>query len=162
MAHVLDLCRSLDERRLQPNETLLVEGEPSPGALYILAEGSLQVLKGDVEIAVVSEPGAFFGEMSLLLDVPFSATVRALEPSRCFVATDGQGFLENTAGANLAVARLLARRLHMASSYLADLKRQYEGSDTGLAVVDEVLEALTHHHESAADCEPGSDRDPNY
>ena len=149
------------QRRLAAGEVLLEEGKSSHGVLYVLAEGAMEVLKGDVQIAHVSEPGAFFGEMSILLDIPASATVRAIEPSLCHVAPDGARFLESSSAVSLSVARLLARRLHLASSYLADLKRQYEGAEAGLAVVDEVLEALSHQ-QIEDDCDPGSDRDPNY
>jgi CRP/FNR family cyclic AMP-dependent transcriptional regulator len=161
MAKVLDLCTDLTERRLAAGEVLLEEGKSSHGVLYVLVEGLLEVLKGDVQIATVSEPGAFFGEMSLLLDIPVSATVRALEPSVCHVARDGERFLNSSPAVSLSVARLLARRLHLSSTYLADLKRQYEDAEAGLAVVDEVLEALTHQ-QLEDDCDPGSDRDPNY
>ena len=41
---------------------------------------------------------------------------------------------------------------------LADIKRQYEGHDASLAMVDEVLETFVHHQEED-DVEPGSDRE---
>ena len=58
--------------------------------------------------------------------------------SCCFVASDGEAFLREHPEATLAVTRLLARRLYMATTYLADLKRQYERHDASLAMVDQV------------------------
>jgi len=161
---ILELCKSLPERELREGEVLLREGDTSSKELFILIEGGLEVMKGeDVSITVITEPGAVVGEMSILLGIPFSASVRATEPTRCFVAADGEAFLREHPETTLIVARLLARRLHMATTYLADIKRQYEGADASLAMLDQVLETFLHHHEDD-EIEPGSDRErePNY
>lgn len=159
MKSVLDLCHDLPVRHLEANELLVREGDRSKKELYVLAEGALEVVKGDdVSITTVTEPGSVIGEISVLLGIPFSASVRAIEPSRCYVATDGEAFLRDQSTVTLAVARLLARRLNMATTYLADIKRQYEGHDASLAMVDEVLETFVHHQEED-DVEPGSDRE---
>jgi CRP-like cAMP-binding protein len=127
--------------------------------LYVLATGSVEVVKGEVQINTVSEPGTFFGEMSVLLDTPHTATVRALEPSTFHVAADPLAFVRANPDVGLAVARLLARRLHFVTTYLVDLKRQFEGSGDHLAMVDEVLDTLVH--DQARETLPGSDRCPD-
>ena len=164
MSDVLDLCGELPERLFAPGECLLEQGEPSAGVLYVLVEGSVEVLKGDIQVTTVSQPGSFFGEIALFLDTAPSATVRALEPTRCYVAADGKAFLASSPVLTLAVAHLLARRLYLATSYLADLKRQFEGHAASLSMVDEVLDALVHHQDAEHDADPGSDRErePNY
>ena len=164
MPDVLDLCAGLPERRFATGECLLEQGAPSAGVLYVLAEGSVEVLKGETQVTTVSQPGAFFGEIGLLLDLRTSATVRALEPTRCYVAEDGKAFLASSPVLTLAVARLLARRLHHATTYLADLKQQFEGHAASLSMLDEVLDALVHHQDVESDVDPGSDRErePNY
>ena len=43
----------------------------------MLIEGRLEVVKGDSVVAVLTEPGAVLGEMSVLLEQPHTATVRA-------------------------------------------------------------------------------------
>lgn len=164
MSTALDFCAGLPERHLSEGEFLVREGEITGGQLFFLAEGSLEVLKGDdVSITILSEPGAVVGEISVLLDSPYSASVRALAPSRCFVAEDGQAFMTAKPEAALLVAQLLARRLHLVTTYLADLKRQYAEHDASLEMVDQVLDTLVHHHD-AGGVEPGSDRErePNY
>jgi hypothetical protein len=75
------------------------------------------------------------------------------------VAEDASTFLGSDPAVALEVSRLLARRLHAITTYLADLKRQFEDQDGHLGIVDEVLETLVHHQgETHA---PGSDRDPD-
>jgi CRP-like cAMP-binding protein len=83
--------------------------------------------------------------MSVLLRIPHTATVRALEPSTLYVADDPQGFLHANPETAFELARLLARRLHFVNGYLVDLKRQFEDHGNHLAMVDEVLESLVHH-----------------
>jgi hypothetical protein len=48
--------------------------------------GALPIVKEDIEIAKVREPGAVLGELSALLDQPHTADVRALETSQFHVA----------------------------------------------------------------------------
>jgi len=79
MASILDICVDAARKEFAAGAILLSEGETS-GQLYILAEGSVEILRGDTQVAVVSEPGAVFGEMSVLLKRPHTATVRTTSP----------------------------------------------------------------------------------
>jgi len=158
MSTVLHACQDLPIQAFAAGEVLVAEGSP-PGVLYVLASGSVEILKGDVQITTVAEPGAFFGEMSVLLATPHTATVRALEPSTFHVVDDPLGFLQAHPGSAFELARLLARRLHFVNSYLVDLKRQFADHGDHLSMVDEVLETLVHHQEPAS--APGSERCPD-
>jgi CRP-like cAMP-binding protein len=158
MANLLDYCQGLPERRFAAGDVLLEQGTVA-GVLYLLVEGAVEVVKGDVQITTVSEPGAVFGEISVLLGVPHTATVRALRECRCYVAQDPVGFLRSHPDIAFEVARLLSRRVQMASGYLADLKHQFADRDDHLAIVDEVLDSLVHHQGAEADA--GSDRHPD-
>lgn len=164
MADLLSHTSALPERTFAAGETLLQEGDSSAGAIYVLVDGEVEILKDGVQVATVSEAGAVFGEMALLLDGSYTATVKAVTPTRCREAADGRAFLESTPGAMAVVARLLARRLELALHYLVDLARQFEGHPTSLAMIHDVVQALGHHQESDAEFEPGSDRErePNY
>jgi small-conductance mechanosensitive channel/CRP-like cAMP-binding protein len=68
-----------------PGEAIVREGEAGD-CLYQLLAGRVEVLKAvgaGRQVAVRQlEPGELFGEMTLLLDAPRSATVRALEECR--------------------------------------------------------------------------------
>jgi CRP/FNR family transcriptional regulator, cyclic AMP receptor protein len=111
----------------QADETVL-SASSKTGRLLILKEGAVAVLKEGVEIARVTEPGAVFGELSVLLDQPHSAEVRALEASQFHVA-DGATTLRTDPIALLYVATVLAQRLDSANRALLDLKHQVHAGE---------------------------------
>lgn len=158
MREILPACADLPQREVPAGETILVEGEDA-GIMLVLAEGAVEVVKGEVPVSVVDDPGAFFGEMAVLLGRPHSATVRTVEPSRFFVVTDPASFLQENPEVALMLARLLARRLHAMTTYLADIKHQFAEYGGQLGVIDEVLEALAHDQDEAESVV--SDRDPD-
>jgi CRP/FNR family transcriptional regulator, cyclic AMP receptor protein len=71
---------------------LLVEGESS-GRLYMLVDGELEVLRGATRVMVANQPGAIFGEMSVLLGAPHTATVTTVTSSTMYVIDDAEAFL---------------------------------------------------------------------
>jgi CRP/FNR family transcriptional regulator, cyclic AMP receptor protein len=106
----------------QPGETVIVDGSKT-GRLMILKKGNVAILKENTEIARVAEPGAVFGELSILLDQPHTADVRALETSQFHVANATTLLAENPI-AVLYVATTLAHRLDSANHALIQLKNQ--------------------------------------
>jgi len=158
MRTVFSFCQGLPEKSFDPGDVLLTEGGRE-GILYILIEGEVEVLKGDFQVNTISEPGAIFGEISVLLASPHTATVKALAPTRMYVAERAADFLQSHTDLTYQVAKLLALRLHSVTTYLADLKRQFEDRTDHLGMVDEVLEALVNQQDD--DFTPGSDRDPD-
>ncbi|BAM89393.1 cyclic nucleotide binding protein [Bradyrhizobium oligotrophicum S58] len=141
MTDFLRHCTGGHERKIAAGENLLEEGHGT-GHLYILLEGRLEVIKAGATVALVSEPGALFGEMSLLLEQPHTATVRAAADCRIYEILDARRFLAENPEATLSIARMLAQRLNVANTYLADLKRQYAGHGTHLSMVGEVLQSM--------------------
>jgi CRP-like cAMP-binding protein len=91
--------------------------------LLILRKGTVAIVKDDTEIAKVAEPGAVFGELSILLDQPHTADVRALEASQFHVANATTLLAQNPI-AVLYVATTLAHRLDGANHALIELKNQ--------------------------------------
>lgn len=153
-----EILQTLAVCEFERGAVLLHEGAPSSGELYFLRSGSVEVVKKNgVRVATITEPGGVIGEISLLAGVPHTATVQATSSASCFVARDGLAFLRSCPEAMLGVGKLLAQRLSMATAFLADIKRQYEGAGTSLAMLDEVLDSFTHHpaHDTS---ESGSDR----
>ncbi|MCX7304339.1 MAG: cyclic nucleotide-binding domain-containing protein [Hyphomicrobiales bacterium] len=142
-----------------PAATVLLHEGVRSGRLYVLASGTVEVVRGETRVAIVSEPGSIFGEMSVLLDIPHTATVRTLSPATVYVFEDAEKFLRSDPEVALVVARLLAQRLNTATTYLVDLKRQYSGQGNHLAMVSEVLASLLHQPDT--DFKPGSDRQPH-
>jgi hypothetical protein len=96
--------------------------------------------------------------MSLLLGIPATADVVASEPSVLAVIENAQAMLAQEAQLPLALARLLAARLHVMTTYLADIKRQYADHEGGLGMVDVVLGSLMRS--SGTRSALGSERDP--
>ncbi len=122
MSTILELCRGIPIQTFAPGSILFTEGKKS-GMLCILIEGEAEVLKGDFEVSVVSDPGAVFGEMSILLDTPHTATVRARTPCRVHMITDGDAFLRSNKEVAYDFLKIVAHRLHAVTTYLADLNR---------------------------------------
>ena len=159
MASILDNCTGVARETFAPGTVLLAEGETS-GRLYILAEGSVEVLRGDTQVALVGEAGAVFGEMSVLLNRPHTATVRAASPVGVFVFEDAESFLKSNPEIAFFLSRLLAERLNAATTYLVDLKRQFEGHGNHLGMVGEVLETLIHQQHEDFTQGPENSADP--
>jgi CRP-like cAMP-binding protein len=135
------------ELRTFPEGTVLLAEGPATGRMYVLASGEIEIIKGQVTVARVMDEGAIFGEISALLDVGHSATVRAASEVTAYEIVDAARFLDTSPELTRAVANLLARRLIDATTYLTDLKSQYAGRDDHFGMVDQVLEALVHQQE---------------
>ena len=116
----------------QAGETVLAAASTS-GRLLILRKGAVAVLRDGVEIATVTDPGAVFGELSVLLDQPHTADVRALETSQFYVA-DAATLLRVDPIALIYVATVLARRLDDANRALIELKRQVQAGQPRSAI----------------------------
>jgi CRP/FNR family cyclic AMP-dependent transcriptional regulator len=149
MEHILTACEGLPVVRLAPGDVLMTEGERRK-TLYVLAEGVLGVYRGGVQVSRVATAGALFGEMSQLLDMPYSASVKAETEAAVFRVEDGSAFLKTSPDIALHTARLLAQRLYDATTYLADLKRQFEGDNGHFGMVDRILGSLMNQQQRQA------------
>lgn len=157
MKNILERCGHLPVVHFAAGETVVREGAASQG-LWILVSGALQVRKGAVLVNAVKRPGSLIGEISVLLNSTYGATVEATEPSVLHHAADGQAFLSSDPEIGHFVAVGLAERLNFVTTYLVDLKHQY-GEAPGLAMVSEVLSQLAESTKAPA--RPGSARDPD-
>ncbi len=123
----------------------VIEEGRKTGVLYVLAEGAVEVLRGDLVVHTTNQPGAFFGEMSMLLGTPYTATVRTVERSRFYVVRDPPALLRSHPDLGLSLARLLAHRLRLVTGYLVDLQQQFADRDDHFGLVDQVLATLVNH-----------------
>ena len=155
MREILDYCTGGIQRAVPAGAVLLHQGTKT-GRLFVLIEGRLEVIRGDAVVAVLAEPGAVTGEMSLLLDRAHTATVRAASDSIIYEFSDAASFLNEQPAAALLIARLLAQRLNVATTYLADLMKQYAGHGTHLEMVGEILQSMISLPPQQVS--PGSDR----
>jgi CRP-like cAMP-binding protein/Zn-dependent protease len=74
---------------LPPNEVVIREGDVGDD-FFAIASGQVEVVKGKRRTATLG-PGAYFGEVALLEDVPRTATVRTMTPVRAY-RLDREGF----------------------------------------------------------------------
>jgi CRP-like cAMP-binding protein len=155
MRDILEYCIGGTRRNVAVGKEVLREGGRT-GHLYVLIEGRLEVVKGDTVVATLTEPGAVLGEMSVLLDQPHTATVRAAQDSVIYEIDDAASFLREQPAVALIIARMLAQRLNVANTYLADLKRQYAGHGNHLAMVGDLLQSMINLPPTQVS--PGSDR----
>ena len=161
---MLDFDTSLREFptvSLKTGEYLLRQGEKTD-VLYFLVEGSVKVLKDDYEVAVVSDKGAVFGEMSILLSMEHSASVQCMMDSEFYRIDNPADYIESNPAVIWHIAQILGRRLFNLNQYLVDVKRQYEGHDH-LEMVDDVLETLLNQQKTQKVQRGHSKRDtPDY
>ena len=155
MREILKYCAGGHEQKVRAGQTILHEGSRT-GRLHILMEGRVEVVRGDVVVAGIAEPGAIFGEMSVLLEQSHTAEVRAATDATIYEIADAARFMRDNPDVALLVAKLLARRLYVATTYLADLRRQYAGHGNHLARVGDLLQSMINL--APAETSPGSDR----
>ena len=94
--------------------------------LFFLKDGAVAVERDGVEIARVTRRNAVFGELSLLLDQPHMADVRALETSQFHVA-DVKLLAAQDPTLLIHVAAILAHRLDSITRTL--IKMKIEGAE---------------------------------
>ena len=121
----------------QAGETVFLAGSRT-GRLMILKKGAVAIVKEGVEIAKVSEPGAVFGELSILLDQPHTADVRTLESSEFHVANET--LLTKDHLACIYIATVLARRVNNANQALIELKRQLDAGEPHSVIAETIAE----------------------
>jgi CRP/FNR family transcriptional regulator, cyclic AMP receptor protein len=130
MAFIPDLAAfkksfaSLPVSIFEPGQLVLAAGSTT-GQLFILREGQVEVVRDGQQIAKVSEPGAVFGELAVILDKPHTADVRAV--ARCeFHVAKASSLLSENVAALLYVSAVLAQRLDTANEVIVEIKRDLQ------------------------------------
>ena len=104
------LAASLGEHHALDGEAIVTQGEPGE-LVYVIAAGRVLVSR-DGRVIRELGPGDVFGELALMLDVPRTATVTALQPVRLRTLAR-EPFLAAVTGnqlSNEALRRLIAAR----------------------------------------------------
>jgi len=125
---------------LAAGEFLLTQGEKTD-CIYFMVQGAVKITKDDYEVATVSDEGAVFGELSILLDKEHSASVECLEESKFYCIENPVKYLEDHPKVIWHIAQILGLRIFNLNQYLVDLKQQDEGEDH-LQMVEDVLGVL--------------------
>ncbi|MEM9393192.1 MAG: cyclic nucleotide-binding domain-containing protein [Pseudomonadota bacterium] len=156
MSSILTSCAALPEVRFEPGSALISEGKPV-SRLLILVSGRVSIRKGDSEVAIISNEGAVFGEMSALLGIPASASVVAIDDVRALCSENGKALIEENHELAVHTARILAQRLYHATSYLADFKTQFSDRADHFGIMDQILDELMMQQTSSAPADPSPD-----
>ena len=101
-------------------EVVVHRGDRGDG-LYLILEGSAEVRRGNRRLARLSA-GQFFGEMSLFDNLPRSADVVTLKPSKLAVLQKWEfwGYAASQPGVVLSILEEMSRRLRAADQALAE------------------------------------------
>jgi CRP-like cAMP-binding protein len=119
-AQVLEKVSGFPLRAFERGDIVLSEGSDTHRLLF-LNRGAVDVVKDEVQLTRVTEPGAVFGDMSVLLGRPHSADVLAAEPSSFYVVDHAADFLRQEPLVALYVATVLARRLDEVNAHLIQI-----------------------------------------
>ena len=74
-------------RRFPEDATIIQEGAPDDGSIYILETGKLGVFKDEQMVSEISEPGLIVGEMAPILGSSRTATIRTVTECEITVYT---------------------------------------------------------------------------
>lgn len=110
------IARSCEKASFAEGEWIIREGDP-PSALHMILEGDVATVIDDEDRRVLSK-GSFFGEISVLLDEPASASIVTRTPVTCLVVPglDVQAFLVAHPQVAFRMLQAEARRLRTASA----------------------------------------------
>ena len=108
MARLASVTGELD---FEEGQFVVLQGQIGTG-LYVIVEGSVLVERGDEELAVLG-PGEFFGELSVIDQMPRSASVRATMPTRtlALASWDLLDLIESDPKLSLNLIKGLAARI---------------------------------------------------
>ncbi len=85
------------EHSYEPGQIIVTQGTPGQ-AFYLILSGRVSIERDGNALGAFGG-GDFFGEMSLLDSAPRSATIRAIDETRCLMLSswDFKGLIERTA-----------------------------------------------------------------
>jgi CRP/FNR family cyclic AMP-dependent transcriptional regulator len=111
------VAESCQEVSFREGEWIIRQGDP-PSALHMILEGELATVIDDEDRRLLSK-GSFFGEVSVLLDEPASASIVTRTPVTCLVVPgpEVQDFLVSHPQVMYRILKAEARRLRTASEW---------------------------------------------
>ena len=157
---VLELASGFPLRTAHPGE-IIIEEDGSSAELLILETGTVEIRRAGQLVAVVEEPGATLGEVSMLLDSASTADVVARGEVKLRVIADPNALFADHPELALFVARQLADRLARVTAYLADLRDEFGDDDGQMGLVPQIVnELLTWRRLTAEAAETYAEQPP--
>ena len=77
---LMKIARRLEREEVPPGRQVVREGDPGE-RFYLILSGIFAVSQEDLGPRRVLQPGDYFGEVALAMNVPRTASVRALTPA---------------------------------------------------------------------------------
>jgi ATP-binding cassette subfamily B protein len=75
-----ELAGRMTRETVKPGRSVVSEGEPGE-RFYVVLEGMLEVTQAGRGQRMLLRPGDYFGEVALAMDIPRTASVRAVTPA---------------------------------------------------------------------------------
>jgi CRP/FNR family transcriptional regulator, cyclic AMP receptor protein len=122
-------------------ELILRQGTVGERMLF-LKEGAVDIVRDEVTLARVTEPGAVLGDMAAILGRPHSADARAATPSRCHVIDDAARLLRIEPMLALYVMTVLASRLDAVNGLLIEARARLGDAGPQRGFLAETLDSL--------------------
>lgn len=115
-AELAAIAQGHRQAKFGEGEWIIRQGD-APAALFMILDGEVAVAIDDEDVGVLSQ-GSFFGEVSVLLGEPTSASIVTRTPVRCLVvaAPDVEAFLVSHPHVMYGMLKAEARRLRTASA----------------------------------------------
>lgn len=147
MREILNFCSS-EKSTIIPDQTNIIEEGSKTGAIFILIEGRIEIIKNGASVAVLSDPGTIIGEISLLKDCPHTATCKSLGDVKVYAIMNGKDFLLNNLNIFWLISRDLANKLQLTTSCLASFSSDVQNYskfelNRQLDFVDEVIGSVS-------------------
>lgn len=100
------------EQEFGAGQFIVRQGQVGSG-LYVVVDGSVNVVRGADEIVATLKPGEFFGELSVIDQQPRNASVQAIEPTTCLAVAswDLLSLLEQDPALSLNLIKGLVARI---------------------------------------------------
>ncbi|MGB4592194.1 MAG: cyclic nucleotide-binding domain-containing protein [Coriobacteriia bacterium] len=115
---ISSIAQVAQEHMYQPGQIIVTQG--TPGQAFYLILGGRVGIERDGNVLGAFGPGDFFGEMSLLDSAQRSATIRAIDETRCLMLSswDFKALLERSPSIAIKLLEVLSRRLRVADERL--------------------------------------------
>lgn len=123
---IMDSRGLTETLQFPPDHVIFFEADESKD-IYLLVSGEVEALKAGIRIALLNTPGTFFGEMSALLGLPRSTTIRTRTATHV-IRIDHEtfaSFLKTFPTLNYQLAVMLAERLQKTTENYYSLRHRF-------------------------------------
>ncbi len=116
-------------RKMLPEAEVLFEEGKSGTEVYVLLSGKIESFSRQLDTKIKTYlPGDFFGEVPVMLGVPYLVTARTLEPTSLFVVPKQN--LERLLRSRPFLAEIMAQEMALEKEFYAPIRQQLQ--DLGL------------------------------